>query len=380
MYQRCIFCSAHLGANEVVEAFPVGRRLAFDEWKGWLWAICPRCRRWNLAPLEERWEAVEEAEKRFRDCRVRAHSENIGLARMPDGSRLVRVGKAVPLELASWRYGGAMTRTRRRAIVGAGATLVGGAALIAGSGPLLAAGTLPAAGGYIAAQLGVQLLLMRRLTRPLLKVPAEHSPSGESVLIRQQHGYHMRLVAAEGGDGMAVEVPYILPMERVEVGRMVRWVHPDPLRLEGALAQRFLERVLVTANLWTAGRRRLSGALQRLDEVGGPGELMRLAASRNGSVFRSPGNAPPNPVRGGLKRLAGTFRGELIEGRSWKAPPALPREEVLALEIALHEEAERRALEGELAALEAAWRAAEEIAAIADALPDDPLRRLELRR
>ena len=89
MYQRCIFCSAHLGANEVVEAFPVGRRIAFDEWKGRLWAICPRCRRWNLAPLEERWEAVEEAEKHFRDCRVRAHSENIGLARMPDGTRLV---------------------------------------------------------------------------------------------------------------------------------------------------------------------------------------------------------------------------------------------------------------------------------------------------
>jgi hypothetical protein len=40
----------------------------------------------------------------------------------------------------------------------------------------------------------------------------------------------------------------------------------------------------------------------------------------------------------------------------------------LALEMAAHEEAERRALEGELAALEAAWREAEEIAAIADTL------------
>lgn len=33
------------------------------------------------------------------------------------------------------------------------------------------------------------------------------------------------------------------------------------------------------------------------------------------------------------------------------------------------EESERRSLEGELAALEAAWREAEEIARIADALP-----------
>ncbi len=36
--------------------------------------------------------------------------------------------------------------------------------------------------------------------------------------------------------------------------------------------------------------------------------------------------------------------------------------------MALHEEAERRALEGELATLEAAWKDAEEVAAIADNL------------
>ena len=40
----------------------------------------------------------------------------------------------------------------------------------------------------------------------------------------------------------------------------------------------------------------------------------------------------------------------------------------LALEMALHEEQERRALEGELWVLEQAWREAEEIAAIADKL------------
>ena len=41
--------------------------------------------------------------------------------------------------------------------------------------------------------------------------------------------------------------------------------------------------------------------------------------------------------------------------------------------MALHEEAERRAIEGELAELERAWREAEEIAGIADSLllPDD---------
>ena len=40
----------------------------------------------------------------------------------------------------------------------------------------------------------------------------------------------------------------------------------------------------------------------------------------------------------------------------------------LALEIAAHEETERRAMEGELKLLERQWRAAEEIAEIADRL------------
>jgi hypothetical protein len=46
----------------------------------------------------------------------------------------------------------------------------------------------------------------------------------------------------------------------------------------------------------------------------------------------------------------------------------MPTPTKLALEMALHEEQERRALEGELKGLEAAWAAAEEIAAIADDL------------
>jgi hypothetical protein len=51
---------------------------------------------------------------------------------------------------------------------------------------------------------------------------------------------------------------------------------------------------------------------------------------------------------------------------------SLPREERLALEMALHEEAERRAMQGELTELEAAWRNAEEIAGIADSLLVSP--------
>ena len=58
-----MFCQAHLGANDVVEHFPVGKRLAYDGERGRLWVVCTRCRRWNLTPIEERWEALEECEK-----------------------------------------------------------------------------------------------------------------------------------------------------------------------------------------------------------------------------------------------------------------------------------------------------------------------------
>jgi hypothetical protein len=46
----------------------------------------------------------------------------------------------------------------------------------------------------------------------------------------------------------------------------------------------------------------------------------------------------------------------------------LPQQHRLALEMALHEEAERRAIQGELDGLERAWREAEEIAGIADSM------------
>ena len=46
----------------------------------------------------------------------------------------------------------------------------------------------------------------------------------------------------------------------------------------------------------------------------------------------------------------------------------MPKPHKLALEMALHEEQERRALEGELWLLEKAWEEAEEIADISDKL------------
>jgi len=107
MYATCLFCNRPLGANESIEHFPVGRRLAFDSAKGRLWVVCPSCERWNLTPLEERWEAIEEAERLYRGTRLRVATDQIGLARLRDGTELVRIGE--PLRPSSLRGGTAIS-------------------------------------------------------------------------------------------------------------------------------------------------------------------------------------------------------------------------------------------------------------------------------
>src|SRR6476661_6657816 len=104
MYSRCMFCNLPLGANEVLEIFPVGRRLAFDSAKGRLWVVCRFCERWNLSPLDERWEAIEACERLFHDTRLRVSTDNIGLARLHEGLELVRIGAPQRPEFAAWRY------------------------------------------------------------------------------------------------------------------------------------------------------------------------------------------------------------------------------------------------------------------------------------
>src|ERR671927_2030990 len=117
MYSTCLFCNTDLGENDQLPTFPVGRRLAFDEAKGRLWVVCPRCARWNLTPLEERWEAIEACERLYRGTRLRASTDNVGLARLRSGLELVRIGPALLPEIASWRYG---TRLLRRDVAEGG--------------------------------------------------------------------------------------------------------------------------------------------------------------------------------------------------------------------------------------------------------------------
>ena len=133
MYSTCMFCNHSLGENQIVEHFPIGRRLAFDSDKGRLWVVCKRCERWNLSPIEERWEAIEDCERLYYGIRTRASSENIGLARHREGAELVRIGIPLRPEFAAWRYGDQFGRRRKKAILlGVGATAVVGTIAFAG--------------------------------------------------------------------------------------------------------------------------------------------------------------------------------------------------------------------------------------------------------
>jgi len=385
MYHTCIFCAGALGSNQSIEEFPVGSRIAFDAWKGRLWAVCIRCRRWNLAPIEERWEAVERSEKLFADSRLRVHSENIGLARLRDGTRLIRIGRALPREMAAWRYGDELLRRRKQMALWGGAGIVGAAAV--GAGLTVAAGTLlvpsTALGLFHLSQLGLALGSSRTMRRVVHRMPADASGTGKPLVIRAADVWLARVVPSSDGPAPALLIPGFGGLERVVEGSTVRWVPPQPVRIQGQDAERILTRSLVSANRRGASRKQVDAALQSLEESGTRDDFFRRVTALEGGLFNQMMQANrstvPN-IRGSFKRLAGSFRGERIAGGGVSLPPRpIPPAMRLALEMSLHEEGERRALEGELAELEAAWKEAEEIAAIADTLPDDPLDRIEQR-
>jgi hypothetical protein len=330
MYRSCIFCAAPLGANESVEAFPVGRTVAFDGARGRLWAVCPKCARWNLAPLEERWEAIEQGERLFRDARLRAQSENVGLARLRDGTRLIRVGHAQPGELAVWRYGQGLLRRRQRLVVSAGtAAVLGGGGLLAVAG--VVGGVIGAAFlagiGYVASSFVEDMLDGERKTRVIHRLQPGETPHGRPLEVKGRHLIGAKLTRPAEGGGIAVALPAAVP------------AGAPPLVIQGAAGRRLLSRAMVHVNRHGGKKDWLESAIDRIGAHGTADEFLRDAAERE-KLLLPFGDPSINPV------------------------------DRLALEMAVHEDAERRAMEGELAGLEVMWREAEEIAALADRLPD----------
>ncbi|HEX8430753.1 MAG TPA: hypothetical protein VF625_05675 [Longimicrobium sp.] len=333
MYGSCIYCSGELGSNDQLSAFPVGRRVAFDAERGRLWAVCTGCGRWNLAPIEERWEAVEEAERAFRDSRLRAQSENIGMAKLPDGTRLIRVGRALAGELAAWRYGDQLIRRRRQYLMVGAAATAGGIALVGGAMALTASGAMVSI---------FSTVYNSWVTKQSKKVVTTvDTGAGKQLPLRRWQLKASVLRLDDGAARLHVPNAYSESPDQNWHGR-IRY-QDSTLVLDPAETRLVLNRAMVVVNGAGATRRRLASATGLLASAGTAEDFLRHTAS-SGLTLTKRDDRP------------GQFLGP---------------DHALALEMALHEEQERRAMEGELSALEAAWRDAEEIAAIADRLATD---------
>jgi len=339
MYSTCLFCNEDLGSNEVIEHFPVGRRLAFDASKGRLWVVCRKCERWNLTPLEERWEAIEECERLFTSTRLRVSTDNIGLAKLREGLVLVRIGNALRPEMAAWRYGDQFGRRRRNHMIVSGAVVAAiGGIIILGPATGIIAG-----GGWGSWQIVSNLhrAYQNRRVRARVKLP-----NSETIVpIRKKQLDNVAVVRE--ADDWALRIP--LPKSE----RLILFTGQDALQAAGKL--------LPAINESGARAAEVQSAVEIVTQAVDPGTLFRRYAQE--------------PRRLDTQR----FRSGSSAGGAGHILANLPKEVRLALEMASHDEQERRALEGELALLEAAWREAEEVAQIADDMfvPESTSIRLE---
>ncbi|MEJ2502145.1 MAG: hypothetical protein P8177_02340 [Gemmatimonadota bacterium] len=105
----CVYCDHPLDEARA--------RAAYDPWLGRLWRVCPECRRWNVVPLEDRWEAVERLERATRDLgRTLLRTDHLDLVRAR-GQQFIRVGRAPRPELANWRYSDLLPAGARRGLL-----------------------------------------------------------------------------------------------------------------------------------------------------------------------------------------------------------------------------------------------------------------------
>jgi len=345
VYRSCLFCHSPLGTNSVLEHSPLGRRFAFDQARGRLWVVCQHCRRWNLTPFEDRWDVIEEGERLFRGTHLRLSTDNIGLARLGDGTDLIRVGKPLRPEFAAWRYGRAfLSRRPIRTLRAAGAT-----GLLAAP-PILAAMFGPIAPLAVAGAAAVAAWRLAR--RAALSVSVSNY---EQLHLSANQVERAQLISDRTSEeGWAILVDHLDEESPLRAGLSGRFV--DATVLWGPEARAVATFVLPRLNPAGGTPFEVAEAVRWLEAIGGPENAFKgFSSSRN--------------VRPTLDLNKATFS---------TMHPAVR----LALEMAVHEDEEQRLLRGELSCLELAWRREERLAAIADriAIPARLQRQLDLLR
>lgn len=306
--------------------------------------VCRSCERWNLTPFDERWEAIEQSERAFRDTRVRVSTDHIGLARLADGTELVRIGEPQRPEFAAWRYGDQFGRRRTKAI----ATGIG----VTTAAALIVSGAVVSGVGLVALTplLHIVNVLTVLSTAGRARKPLDHPDGGRFMPIGSP-----RIVSSDRAAGWAIDIGYA-----------ARYHGPDPtvrnggywsmtrkqegknelgrVQLHGADAIPLLRRLMPRINRGGARQAVITDGVSLIEQAGGPDRFAKWAV--------------------GMRR-EWAARSTFGDTGDLSAIPVAAR---LAFEMAISEDAERVALEGELAALERAWAEAEGIASIADSL------------
>ncbi len=307
----------------MLETLPIGRRIAFDSATGRLWVVCRHCARWNLVPFDTRLETIDAGERLFHDTRTRFSTDNIGLARLPEGLELVRIGPALRPEFAAWRYGDSFGKRRRRNMVVAGGAVVVGVGVVAGFSAL----------GASVALLGQApnwFNIVYNSSRPVIRVPR---PDRSPIEVSPMQASKAELVP-DHQHGWAVATEILKPGNR----RWFRSPQKGAQFFTGDEARGLLGGILARTNLYAGSERHVREAVSAVESRQ---SLDRLIGERERNYHASWEVT-------NIRKLPASFR--------------------LALEMSLNEDTERKALEGELRLLEWQWREADRLAKIADDL------------
>jgi hypothetical protein len=336
---RCLFCHKAFPANDRFQHFPLGRRIAFDPERGRLWAVCERCYRWTLWPLENRDEALYELERAAHDSATPvAHTEHISLLHL-DGLLLVRVAGAGLAERAWWRYGRELNR-RKRVFEGAASRLTA-----------YTFGALHLVGEFVGLGDGdvditwddkpvADILRWRRFGWAAWHGRRTCSYCG-STLRALRYDQSWWVYPLRGADG-SLEIG--VPCQRCDP-----WTPDNVYVIDGPQAENVLRRCLAYQNIGGAWEDVVKQAADLIEGVGSAGEFTLDSVQRRECL--------------------------------WKLGPT----RAIAMEIALNESVEQRLLDLEIRALEFIWKQEEELARIIDEeltprrLLERHLRRLPIR-
>jgi hypothetical protein len=323
VFTRCIFCHKSFPPNGVFGRLPPGRRLAFDPKRGRLWVVCESCHRWNLCPIEERWEALHQLERMVRDrSQLVAETDNIALLNTGE-LFLIRVGTAGLAEQSWWRYGREL-HARRSSFFSTRSQI--------------AAYTFGAM-QYLGELVG--------LGDEDLSITWDDTPAADILRWRRfgwaaWHGQldcrycHSTLRALRYDISWWV-FPQVDDRGRMSVQvpcpRCDPWTPDNVYTIEGPESENVLRRVLAYQHIMGAPEATIRDAARVIEEVGG---------------------TEPHSLE------------KLVTGYGKKSLWGMGKTRSIALEIAINESVEHRMMTQELQALEFMWRREEQLARIID--------------